>query len=364
MKNSLLACILFLAAIPAGAATQSKEPLPVFYAHESDNSSPQVVWKERQVVPIVSKLPVYFNASENKRDQKLTVDLPNSLGGVGSVSLDVTLSCPAGRCDTVDRVGSLGVIHQNPAGESSYFELMRFVTPYGLGEHFSLDVSDFLPLLKGRQTFRVFIDTWTGPGGSEGDGWVVDASLTYTPGTLKEETVAIIPLLSFDEVIYGDPAKSPERSRALPPQIDFTSAKVVMTVTGHGQGNLGNCAEFCPKIHRVTVNEKTFPHLIWRQNCRTTVNPAQPGNYFFPRAGWCPGDKVEPWSVDVTSVVWSENAKLSYSPEAYENSCRPDAPVCGGCSHGTTCAFDDGLHTEPRYLVSTYLIYKKGKEQR
>jgi len=41
--------------------------------------------------------------------------------------------------------------------------------------------------------------------------------------------------------------------------------------------------------------------------------------------------------------------------EAYENSCRPDAPVCTGCSLGTGCEYDGGNHTTPVYKLSAAL---------
>ncbi|MEO7327183.1 MAG: hypothetical protein ABI193_01305 [Minicystis sp.] len=41
---------------------------------------------------------------------------------------------------------------------------------------------------------------------------------------------------------------------------------------------------------------------------------------------------------------------------SYENTCRPDAAVCKGCTLGTGCPYDDGNHTEPNYQISTLLI--------
>jgi hypothetical protein len=130
-------------------------------------------------------------------------------------------------------------------------------------------------------------------------------------------------------------------------------------ITGHGQGNLQNCAEFCPKMHSFRVGGMEFASRIWRDDCATTAVRPQPrgASPFAPRAGWCPGAAVRPWSVDVTSAVkQGASTTVEYAHEPYENSCRPDAPVCRGCVFNTPCAYDSGLHTPPNYLHSALLI--------
>jgi hypothetical protein len=47
---------------------------------------------------------------------------------------------------------------------------------------------------------------------------------------------------------------------------------------------------------------------------------------------------------------------VGYDVEAYENTCRPTAPVCQGCVFGTSCANDGGSHTEPHFTNSVLLI--------
>jgi hypothetical protein len=123
---------------------------------------------------------------------------------------------------------------------------------------------------------------------------------------------------------------------------------------------LENCAEFCPKTHKVQVGATTYEKRVWRDDCATTVDPKQKGTYYYSRAGWCPGDKVNPWKTDISSaLLTAEPQEVTYAPQAFENSCRPGVTSCVGCALGTGCNYDDGMHTEPRYFVSAYIIYYK-----
>ena len=47
-------------------------------------------------------------------------------------------------------------------------------------------------------------------------------------------------------------------------------------MTGHGQGNTDNCAEFCRKDHTVFVDSTGYDREIWRDDCgETKVQPQQ-----------------------------------------------------------------------------------------
>jgi hypothetical protein len=73
------------------------------------------------------------------------------------------LRCPAGGCDVYDRLGPVSVVENPGAGELAV-EIARFITPFGVGAAWDVDVTDLYPLLAGTQTIRVFIDTWVGLG--------------------------------------------------------------------------------------------------------------------------------------------------------------------------------------------------------
>ncbi len=308
-------------------------------------------------VPAMQSVPVYFKGDDNRREQIVEAALPASSSEFGRLTLLFKLSCPSNSCDRWDRLGSFGLMQAGPDGASSYLELLRFVTPYAIGANWSFDLSDFLPLLQGRQKFKVFIDTWVGPGHPQGNGWLVDAELVYEEAKDRPRAAYVQPLLSLEDVVYGDPLRSSERKAEALPLIGYSSAKLYTVITGHGQGNAENCAEFCPKTHTVNLGTARFDKRVWRDNCATTVDPNQKGSWRYPRAGWCPGDKVEPWTVDITEALLAGQTQVSYQPEPFDNSCRPGSSDCKACVFGTSCDFDGGLHTEPRYYVSSFIIY-------
>jgi hypothetical protein len=307
-----------------------------------------------------SKTPVFFTGSDNQRQVDAPVSFPET-GAYEKIMLHIALDCPVGGCDVYDRFGSLGVVTTKgqDGGPDTVVEVMRFITPFGVGASWDLDVTDLRPLLTGDLTMRVFIDTWVGPGSQYGSGWLATATFTMTGDVPSPLPIANVPVWEGLYVTYGDPSKP--ISMSVPPGMvtvpKASSYALRNFITGHGQGNAGNCSEFCPKTHTITVGTKAHTQKIWRTDCATTAAPGQQGTYQYSRAGWCPGADVKPWTFDVTADIGSESAaSLSYDVEAYTNTCRPDAMPCTGCTLGTSCAYDGGAHTEPYYELSSLVI--------
>lgn len=299
------------------------------------------------------KAPMFFGGGTDKRHIDATAKFPE-VGAYTSVTLHLALTCPAGGCDPWDRVGSLGVVREEGA-TTTVIEIARFVTPYHVGAAWDFDVTDLRPLLTGEVKLRAFIDTWVGPN----IGWEITTSFTMKGGIPAKLPVAVVPLWSSVSVPYGDPAK-PIAASASPQAVKLPAGSAYALrsfITGHGQGNAGNCAEFCSREHTITAGKVAHKQTIWREDCATTAAPNQQGTFKYPRAGWCPGADVRPWSFDVTQdLAGSAEATFAYDVAAYENTCRPEAKPCAGCTLGTGCAYDNGAHTEPFYSVSTLLI--------
>ncbi|RYZ68874.1 MAG: hypothetical protein EOP09_08725 [Proteobacteria bacterium] len=321
-----------------------------------NSSEPQTLAVE-QTIAVAKASHYYFLGDDNKRNIEYTAKLPESIDGYGRILLHLKLSCPSGKCDVWDRIGWFGVVSK--LHEGAFFELVRFATPYGVGGEWTVDVTDFAPLLTGDQTFKGFIDTWVGPGNPAGNGWLVDVSFQYTPGTLAEKTVLIAPINLNADIVYGDPNQPTARSADLPPMLGYTSAKIYTLITGHGQGNSDNCAEFCPRTHSFEVGGRSVKKEIWRNDCDKNPISNQGGSWKYPRAGWCPGDIVRPWVEDITSLAQSGSPKITYDVQAYDNTCRPGSNPCANCVLGTGCEYDGGRHTEPRFYVTSYVFYKK-----
>lgn len=310
-------------------------------------------------VDTFAKTHVFFTSSENKRTVDTDATFPSS-GTYESIVLHLALDCPDGKCDAWDRFGTLGIVTKkgDKPENDTVIELARFMTPYAVGGAWDIDVTDLRPLLSGTLTLRGFIDTWVGPGSPYGNGWSLSASFEMKGGVPAKEPIAVLPIWTMHSGVYGDPAKPltgsfPEQKLTLPS--GATSYAVRTLVTGHGQGNFENCAEFCPRDHTITVSGVAHKERIWRNDCATSTVPGQKGTYRLSRAGWCPGADVRPWIFDATADVAS-GATIAYDVATYVNTCRPDAPTCEGCTLGTDCKYDGGNHTEPVYYVSSLLI--------
>lgn len=301
---------------------------------------------------------VYFGA-ENRR----TVDVPVSFPAAGlryeSVTLSFALGCPTGGCDWWDRLGHLSIVTagaDTPAPEDDVeLEVARFITPYRVAGSYQVDVTALQSVLAGDVTMRVFIDTWVGPGHANGAGWLVDASFDFVGGAPTADPFRVVPLWGPGSVVYGDPARPTAREVTVDVPDGVVAAELFALVTGHGQGNAGNCAEFCSKQHTFDVGGTPITTTVWRDDCSTTATPGQQGTWMYPRAGWCPGAMVTPWTSPVDAPA-AGALTVTYDVEAYENTCRPDATECAGCTLGTGCDYDGGSHTEPRFEHSALLV--------
>jgi len=305
--------------------------------------------------------PVYWGGNmDNKRAVDAEVKFPAAGLLYKSVTLKLNLRCPAsGGCDFWDRRAYLGVVRKT-GDKETITEILRFMTPYRVTASWTADVTALRPLLSDTVTLRVFIDTWVGPTSNQGAGWLVDASFEMVGGMPDRVPIAVIPLWDETKFDYGDPAKPVEaavvaRSVSLPPGAGAVELRSF--ITGHGQGNLGNCAEFCRRTHAFTLDGKRLERLVWRDDCTTTAVPNQGGNWKPPRAGWCPGAPVLPWVADVSAMAQAgKPITIGYDVQPYVNSCRPDSPMCAGCVFRTPCAYDNGSHTLPFYVISAALI--------
>lgn len=321
---------------------------------ETDESSPANIGANATVVALDGE-HIYFG-DENRRSVDVPVTFPEPGPLYDSIRLQFALRCPNDRCDWWDRVGWLTLVQNPGSDDEQEIEISRFVTPYRVGAAWQVEVGDLSPVLRGDVVLRIFIDTWVGPGHTNGDGWLVDASFVFRGGVPTAEPFRVIPLWSPTGVVYGDPLKATARTTTVDIPSDTRAARTRTLVTGHGQGSLDNCAEFCPRTHWLDVNGSRHDTDLWRDDCETTAAPNQQGTWKYARAGWCPGAKVHAWFAVVSDDVEpSTSATITYDVEPWINTCRPDSPECAGCVAGS-CDYDGGAHTEPRYYLSSVLV--------
>jgi hypothetical protein len=358
---------------------------------------------ENATVTVFDKTLFAFGGSSGSRRQTATVSFPKG-GTYQKINLHVALDCPVGGCDVWDRAASLGVVTELPADGGSHgqvVEVARWITPYGVAAAWDYDVTDLAPLLTGgRTTMQGFIDTFSpqGNAATNGAGWLLTVAFVFTPGSPAKVPLANIPLWPWpadgdpdNTAQYGDatdPVAShlPRRTIELPP--NASSYKLRTFITGHGQGNTSNCAEFCMATHTMSfgppsgeggdapsmVGATQLTDIPWRNCCipfplcqnlaRPTPAPGvaagQRGTYMYSRAGWCPGAAVNPSEKDVTAAVGTGAVTISYGVDSYANTCRPDDAACqcdlGPSGSPLSCAFDSNGHTKPFFYVSSLLI--------
>jgi len=292
-------------------------------------------------------------------------DFPDTSHHSQQVLLYYRLECPAapGDCDPWDRLGYLQVLRETALGrDTEPVEIARIVTPYDItGSNYPgsctwvIDVSDYEPLLHGRVTLSNYIESWIG--GER--GWIVTLDFAFIEGQPEYKPYQIINLWQNYWCVYGDPSRPIEdvlRPIDVPVEAEADLVKVRVITTGHGQGNTGNCAEFCSKVHSITVNGTSWEHNLWRADCSTNPCSPQGGTWRYPRAGWCPGADVVPWDVDVTAASSGSLATIDYSVTPYENFCRPNNPNCVSGQTCPDCNYNYNGHTEPFYAVQGQLI--------
>jgi hypothetical protein len=328
-------------------------------------STPESIAPEKEIGPDLSLTAFLgehiFFGSENRRMVDKTITFPAAHLAYKKITLQFSLRCPNNRCDFWDRFGSLGIVLNPHEEEKKVVEISRFVTAYRVASTWRVDITRLRPLLAGSVTLRVFIDTWVGPGHAQGEGWLVDASFGFEGGLSDDVPSAAIPVWPLRSFVYGDP-KKPVQDAVPPSEIAIPAkvrkAELMSFITGHGQGNLQNCAEFCQKDHTFQIGAQRWTQKIWRADCPSTATPNQAGTWTYPRAGWCPGASAHPWVVDVTDAVKAgEKQTVMYEVEAYTNTCRPDSPQCTGCMQNWgNCDYNYNGHTEPYYQFSSLLL--------
>lgn len=264
-----------------------------------------------------------------------TVYMPYDLSGYSEIFIHVDLECPTGGCDPWDQPAFLSIMH-----EGEEYEIIRYITPYGKAcGGWTWDITDFKPILLGKTDFLSIIRVW---GAS---GWLVTMEMEFVPGTPEYPYIKIDRLWNEHNWVYGDPDISydfPER--VIPVNGSTDAAKIRMTMTGHGQGNTDNAAEFSNFTHHVWVDgSETFEQHLWKNDCDVNECSPQNGTWQYSRAGWCPGQDVQPWEWDLDGYYSpGSDITLDFVLQDYTNL--------------LNTGYNGSTHTEPHYRCHAYLV--------
>lgn len=263
------------------------------------------------------------------------VVLPASLEEFEQLLLHINLSCPSGGCDPWDQPAKVNAIT-----DEGNFEIARYVTPYGIAcGPWTVDVTDFKSILTGSVSFHSYVQVWGG------NGWLVTIDLELIEGNDSYPFYNLHSLWETDYQVYGDPSFSYDLAEQNIAVDAITEASHIrMTMSGHGQGNTDNAAEFSNMTHQFLVDGTSVnDHNLWKADCAENDCADQAGSWLFARAGWCPGQAVDPYIVNTTTNVSAgSTVAIDYELEAYTNL--------------LNTGYNETSHTEPHYRIWSYFV--------
>ncbi len=179
------------------------------------------------------------------------------------------------------------------------FQIMSFVTPYGMGVDFGadgktwyFDVTDFAPILKGNKQI-----TMSGGGQWQED---IDLKFLFVVGTPPRDVLEMQQVWRPQSKGYGTIiANNAFEPRDVLMHPNASAYKLRTTITGHGQEG-----EFIPQNHYLNIDGGTQEYIwpVWTECAENPIYP-QGGTWIYDRAGWCPGQASDLREDDITDLV-------------------------------------------------------------
>lgn len=262
--------------------------------------------------------------------------LPSFVGAFNNITATLVVTCPSGGCGPWDRVASIDA----QGHDGQWFEIIRYITPYGVACNHSIDLTDYMSLLQGKVRFRANCTTLD-------NGFLYQLKFDYAAGapphkysSVKQVWKQIYPFGDYTNLQPVQTINHGYSSLAV-------ESKLKLVSTGHGWGtnNTGNAAEFYNATHNIWVNgANTFSQVNWK-TCNPNPDGCQPqnGTWTYNRAGWCPGSIAPYFDYDLTPFIATGNIDLDYKfYSSYIDQCHPNNP---NCVTGVTCAdCNDGFN--------------------
>ena len=242
-----------------------------------------------------------------------TVTLPDAatIAGFDTMEVDVELTCllePAD-CSEWDRIAYVYLCTDDTCDTRT--ELVRWITPYSRPgrRRWVMDATPFLGqiLAGGDHSFRMVF----GPNWEEATERTVSVSLRLSNGGEADRSSAVE--LAFRGGAFDATYNAMHMPFGFTPPAGTTRVELVVILSGHGQTDGDNCAEWCNHEHTFTINGGATERIDYPTGigdptgCALLtgdgVPPGQWGNWAPLRAGWCPGYPVPTHRFDITSEV-------------------------------------------------------------
>ncbi|MCC6623609.1 MAG: hypothetical protein IT385_20290 [Deltaproteobacteria bacterium] len=239
---------------------------------------------------------------------EVDVTLPTAevMAGFDTLEVELIARCPdpdvpeVGNCGAWDYLASLSVRD----GERD-LEVVRAITTYHRESRWVVDATALLPALASggpRRFSWSFAPSWN----TQPTVWSVRLRLSDRGRGVRPARVT--PL--FTGGAFGAAYNAAREPAIVPIGAGARRVELWAIITGHGAGT-AQCAEFCAHAHTFTIdghaNVRTFDEARAEEGCVAELargmTPNQAGTWWFGRGGWCPGQAVAPWIVDVTAEV-------------------------------------------------------------
>jgi hypothetical protein len=294
-----------------------------FYNHRAELQARLEAEEATEVLPVIDEL---VTSRLFYRD----VIFPDAatMMGYDTFEIDVEVTCLDRNpfaCSEWDRIARIGlcveVDKSDPESCIGHTELVRWITPYWRRgrRHWVMDASPFLALVQGGGTQRLRVEmgpTWERATERK-------ATMSVRLSNQSKGTTSSNVDYAFGGGTFNADYNDGREAFIFTPPADAERVELVTIISGHGQSDGNNCAEWCNHMHTFSVNQSTDSQVVSYSGIGAPVGcaersgegvvPGQWGNWSQSRAGWCPGLPVETVRFDITDqVVLGEENSLYY----------------------------------------------------
>ncbi|XP_069122333.1 uncharacterized protein [Argopecten irradians] len=245
-----------------------------------------------------------------KQGVVVNVTLPDvkELQNYSKMELDMSLSCPGTmdtECPHWDHTINLYVCC-DPGSPLCGMELGRWISAFRrrIGR-WTTDVSPLFPLLTSSTcVFTMKTEPWAMP-------WKPSLNLRFSKTRIAGDLVPVnVTVLYEPGATFDKSYNSHFKTHSFRVPNGIKKVEVFAVITGHGSDENG-CGEFCVTSHHFRVNKEinniTFSNAGTPLGCADQVphgvEPNEHGTWLYGRNGWCDGQNVSPWVIDVTDQL-------------------------------------------------------------
>ncbi len=273
------------------------------------------------------------NETDPRRNQSCQQAIPASEGVEAIAAETATCNCvdPFGIVQERSQSCNESGTGFSPCNCGCGTQVARWITTYHREGRWVTNTTHLLALMQNRRELPMRLNS--------ANSYRAEMDFRFSNKGKGARPVALKPLFSGG----GYNATYNDKYEPIPFAVDADHRRVELTalITGHGHtAERENCAEFCNHTHHFAVNGgdayvKEHPEAGDFMGCAKQivdgVVPNQFGTWTLGRGGWCPGQDVKPWVVDLTADVRRDDSNtITYESLFRGGIYRPEPSGRGG----------------------------------